>query len=242
MPRTWKHPATTRLGMPDPGHQPPKSIHLVGLGPSHHDFLQMWINPETPDVCWQRDELWTVNRGIWTLPADVTFVMDHINGEAANWPTYGWRLWNHDKPIITSDNLDGWPPHVYRYPFEEIWTFYSGLPRPARTEWVINSIPFVLMYAGFIGVKDIFCWGMDYHHHRSGRVEDGHPNVAYYIRVLEEIGVNVHIGSTSTLLDTNNRAWFYGYQNDPRPQTIARRAQFRRMVGLDPAPEEEGDG
>jgi hypothetical protein len=235
----WQHPVQTSLGVPDPNHQPPKSIHLIGLGPSHRDYQQMWLNPETPEVLYQRDEAWTVNRGIFAVPHDLLFCMDHITGEAENWPTYGSRLWHHDKPIITSDNAEGWPAHVLRYPFEEIWTWtQETFKHPPRSDWIINSMPFALIYAAFIGVEEIFTWGLDYHHHSSGRVEDGHANCAYWVRVVEEIGVKVNAPHTSTFLDSNNRSFFYGYHKDPRPASQARRAKFRRLAGLDQAPEQ----
>jgi hypothetical protein len=238
---TWQHPAKTSLGVPSKDPVSPKSIHLVGLGPSHHDFMQMWLNPETPEVLYGRDEIWTVNRGVFCVPHDVVFVMDHLQGEANNFPVYGSRLWHHDKPVITSDNLEGWPDHVHKFPFDAIWTFFQSEYRhPPRCEWAINSIVFVLQYAAFIGVEEIFTWGLDYYHHKSGRVEDGHSNVAYWVRVLEERGIKINAPHTSTFLDTSNRAFFYGYQEDPRPASSSRRATFRRLVGLDEAQEAEG--
>ena len=221
----WRHPT---------GRQP-KIVHLVGLGPTHHDFDQGWLTPHTPEVLWKADETWTINRGVFNIQHDLVWVMDHITGEAQTYPHYGARLWNHDRPIITSDNLDGWPPHVHAYPFDAIWTWLNTEfnPPPVHIDWWVNSVPYIVVYAAFIGVKQINGWGLDYHHHRSGRVEDGHPNVAYWIAQMERVGLRCNGVDGSTFLDSNNRGFIYGYQADPRPAAVAQRQRFRTLSGIE---------
>jgi SAM-dependent methyltransferase len=69
--------------------------------------------------------------------------------------------------------------------------------------------------------------------HSSGTVEDGHPNVAYWVGKLEATGLVVTTCADSSFLNANQRDHIYGYQRDPR--TIpANRARFRAMVGLEP--------
>ena len=245
--RSWQHPT---------GKQP-KTVHLVCLGATHHDYDQLWLSPDTPDVLAASDEVWTVNRGVFNIPHDVAFVMDFIEGEANRWPVYGARLWNHDRHVITSERPDDWPPHVHRFPFEEVYSWLSRWPKqkwtdldgteyesagpPTQVDWWINSIPFVVAYAGWIGVKHLKLWGADYHHHNSGRVEDGHPNVAYWLAQMERVGMTITLPQTTTLLDVNMRHAIYGYppHMDPRPAAVARRAAFRRLAGID---QEAADG
>lgn len=245
--RTWKHPTGGS----------PKSVILVGLGPSHHDYDQAWLAANPPDVLWQADEVWGINRGIYSITHDVQFVMDYLEGECFRWPVYGAKLHNHDKPIITSEVPDGWPSHIHRFPFDEIWTWLSGFPKekwtdihgieresvgaPVHQEWWHNSVPFIFAYAAFIGVQKVYCWGLDYHHHKSGRVEDGHTNVAYWVGFLERAGLQVIPYDQSTFLSANQRGYIYGYPEhlDPRPPAVAKRAMFKRFAGMD---REKDDG
>jgi len=222
----WQHPTGNA----------PKVVHLVGLGPTHHDYDQGWLNPATPEVLWQANEVWAINRGCFNIRHDMLWVMDHISGEAENFPVYGAKLWNHDKPIITSDNADGWPPHVHLFPFDEIWTWLNSpvFKTPPKHMLFHNSVAFVVVYAAFIGVKQIRGWGLDYHHHKSGRVEDGHANVAYWVGRMEEAGLEVAPVESSTFLGVNMSGYIYGYQRDPRPPAVAKRAQFARIAGIDP--------
>lgn len=246
---SWTHPTGSR----------PKTVSLIGLGPTHHDYDQAFLAPQTPDPVWKVDEVWTINRGLMNIRHDMAFVMDHLGsvtedgltiGEAALYPVYGAAMWHHDKPIITSDNCTGWPEHVKRYPFDEIWSWMQSWQKrsivnafgeeieaggpPVHYDWCVNSVVFMMWYAAWLGVREVRCWGLDYHHHKSGRVEDGHPNVAYWVGVMErEVGMKVQPFDQSTFLDAGQRSFFYGYQNDPRPNATMKRSLFRRLAKLD---------
>ena len=230
---SWTHPTTTRLGVRITDPRPPKSVHLVGLGPSGREFAWMWLNPETPELLTGRDEIWSVNRAVFgSVPHDLLFVMDNITNEAEQFPEYGERLWRHDRPIITSDNLAGWPAHVLAYPYAEVMDWADRTFQVARTDWFVNSMPFAMLYAAWIGVEELYLWGLDFVSHSSGKaVEDGHPNVAYWIAKIEEAGVKVVIPRSSSLCDANHREVFYGYQRDPRAASRFRRAEFYRRIG-----------
>lgn len=244
MERKWAHPTGGA----------PKTVHLVGLGPTHHDYDQQWLAPHTPDTLWQTDETWIINRGMFAINHDMAWVMDHIQGEAENFPIYGAKLWNHDKPIITSDNLDGWPAHVHAYPWDEIMTWLSLWPKtkwidcygieremagpPVHVDWFHNSVPYIILYAAFIGVQKLYGWGLDYHHHKSARVEDGHPNVAYWAGLMEKAGLQVIPFDQSTFLGAHQRGWIYGYQRDPRQVAASRRQRFRMLSGIELEPAE----
>ena len=214
--------------------------------------------PDTPEIVANADEIWTVNRGVFHFQHDIAFVMDYIEGEAYRFPVYGARLWNHDHHLITSVRPDYWPPHVHRFPFEEIytwlqlwpklkWTDCHGVERetggaPAHGDWWVNSIPYVLAYAAWLGVRKLNVWGGDYAHHNSGRVEDGHPNVAGWAMALEAMTGMVTRGyGNTTLMDTSMRGHIYGYPPhlDPRPNAVSRRAAFRKLAGID---KEDSDG
>jgi hypothetical protein len=218
---TWQHPTGKR----------PTRVSLVALGPTHHDFTSSAIQPEIPQPIWDVDEIWTLNRGALALPHDLLFVMDHLWGEAERFPSYGYRLWNHDRPIITSDNCDGWPAHVHRYPIAEVLDYAERVLHAKHGDWWHNSVPFLVVYAAMIGVRELRVWGADYHHHKSGRVEDGHPCVAYWVAKTESVGMITYPVATSTFLGADNRDWIYGYRDDPRADAVGRRRTFNKLIG-----------
>lgn len=209
----------------------PTIVTLLCLGPSQHDYITAAIDHDRDESLVGSDEVWTLNRGLTVYDHDLLFVMDHITGEAEADPDYGMRLWHHAHPIITSDNATHWPPHVHCYPFEEIQDWLAGTVKPAHSDWWHNSVPYIIVYAGFIGVKRLRIWGADYHHHRSNQVEDGHPNVAYWTGIMEQVGLTVHPISSSTLLGANQRHVIYGYQTDPRLSASNRRRRFWHQTG-----------
>jgi hypothetical protein len=218
---SWTHPTPGAL-------RAPRRVTLVSLGPSREEYCMAMQEPEPAFP--PGDEVWTLNRGVWHVPHDLLFVMDHIQGEADHYPEYGARLWRHNRPIITSDTAGGWPAHVHRFPFEQVQAWLRDGVNPVHGDWFHNSLAYILVYAAFIGVRELTVWGADYHHHRSGRVEDGHPNVAYWAGVLERVGLTVRAPSASTFLNANQRGYIYGYRDDPRDEARARRERFINLV------------
>lgn len=219
-----------------PTGKTPKTVNLLCLGPSRQRYLDACFTDEPDEIINTADEVWTLNRGGLAFPHDLLFVMDHIGGEADKFPRYGAALWNHSKPIITSDNCEGWPAHVRRYPMLELWDWLRRNVQPNHGDWFHNSVAYILVYAAFIGVKTLRVFGADYHNHTSGVVEDGHPCVAYWAGRLESAGLVVMPVAESGFLNANQRQWMYGYKDDPR-RIPAARARFRAMVGLEAAPE-----
>lgn len=223
---TWTHPTGNA----------PQIVTLVCIGPSRNAYIGGCFEEDLSDSMMGVDEVWTLNRGVSLYRHDLLFVMDHIQGEADRFPRYGARLWQHDRPIITSDDCEGWPAHVHRYPFNEIWNWTIRVCNPMHGDWFHNSLAYILTYAGFIGVKELRVFGADYSHHHNGVVEDGHPCVAYWVGKMEAAGLVVKVPHESAFLNINQRHFIYGYKEDPR--TIpANRSRFRAMVGLDAAPE-----
>lgn len=215
----WDHPTGNT----------PKTVTLVSLGPTREDYVASLQNPE-PLSATESDEIWTLNRGTLHTPHDLSFVMDHIHGEAMQYPRYGAFLWRHDKPIITSNISEPWPPHVHCYPFNEIQEWIADQVGAVHADWWHNSVAYIVVYAGFIGVKQLNVWGADYHHHRSGRVEDGHPNVAYWVAQMERVGMVTTVCEPSTFLGANQRDYIYGYAHDPRRVAVERRRRFYHLI------------
>lgn len=222
----WTHPT---------GNQP-KIVTLVCLGTTRNTYAAACLEDDLSEHLQGVDEIWTLNRGVTLFRHDLVFVMDHLGGEADRFPRYGAALWRHDKPIITSDDCDGWPAHVHRYPLAEIWEWLRVHLNPMHGDWWHNSVAYILAYAAFIGVKELRVFGADYSHHNSGIVEDGHPNVAYWVGKLEAAGLVTRPCGDSHFLNCAQRGWMYGYRDDPR-RVPAARGRFRALTGQAALPE-----
>lgn len=226
MPTAWTHPTG----------KTPKTVALVCLGPSRNSYIGACFESDLSDSLAGVEETWTLNRGHSAFKHDLCFVMDHLGGEADKFPRYGASLWNHSQPIITSDNCDGWPAHVHKFPFKEVWNWTIGAVNPQHGDWYHNSVAYIIVYAAFIGVQELRIFGADYSMHSSGVVEDGHPCVAYWVGKMEQVGLRVMAPGDSAFLNVNQRSWIYGYRDDPR-KIPANRARFRAMVKLPADPE-----
>lgn len=219
---SWMHPTGKK----------PKIVTLVLLGSSHEHYVLGVFDKDLSRALTESDEIWTVNRGGPVFRHDLLWVMDNIQGEADQWPTYGAELWKHDKPIITSDNADCWPSHVRLYPWTEIQEWLANTVNAAHRDWFHNSVSYILVYAAWIGVSEIRVYGGDYSYHNNGYVESGHPNVAYWTGCLERVGLIVRPYSKSQFLNANQRDYIYGYRNDPR-RVPFNRAKFKELIDKD---------
>ena len=75
-----------------------------------------------------------------------------------------------------------------------------------------NSIPMILAYAGFIGIRTINLFGADYDFPGAAVHEAGKPNCEYWVALIAGLlGVEVNLPSRSTLLSINQGRDIYGY-------------------------------
>jgi len=204
---SWKHPTG----------QNPKRVAIVCLGPTKLDLVEVQTAHEPQrdlrhnDV----DELWGLNAGInWLwgrVKWDLVFIMDHLGGESAKHPQYGRHIaqLSNRIPIITSDNTEGFPD-VFPYPLRDVVTEVG-----AENAYFHNSLPYMLAYALFIGVKEIHLWGADYSHEQLKDRESDRANAEYWVGFCRARGVRVIVPESTTLLNSRNHGWFYGYLHQP---------------------------
>ena len=211
--RDWVHP--TRAV--------PETVTVVALGPTKSDFLEATTTHEPPAIVWECDELWGMNGGVnhfaGRVAYDMLWVMDHLDGEERKEPEYAnhIRRWlqRFGRPLMTSQ-AGSWSEHpqVYEYPLEDVWRFakrHMGHFYP----YFHNSIPYVLAYAAFIGVKRLKLWGADYHHESIKRREDDKPNAEWWVAWCARHGMHLHLPASTTLCSANRGVWFYGYRDQP---------------------------
>lgn len=223
-PKAWEHPT---------GNQP-KRVAIIGLGPTSQDWhaAHVQYTPPLDPV----DEVWTVNKGFRTVKADMVFIMDDLVDEARKSPRYGDEIAACDIPVVTStvDALvkERWP-RALRYPLKEVMQFWGAQlihKRTGNTEinadealnvglgdagYIFNSIPYMLAYAGFIGVNNISLWGVDYTFPGAPAREDDRANAEFWIAALQfGLGVAFQYPSRTTICNRNLLSadrTFYGF-------------------------------
>lgn len=205
---TWQHPTGNA----------PERVAVMCLGPTKLDLIEVQTAHEPQpglrhvDI----DELWGLNAGInWLFGRvawDLLFVMDHLAGEEAKHQQYGAHIRRRSKttPIITSDNAATFA-NAHFYPLRQVLD-YAG---PHHHGYFHNSLPYILAYAAFIGVKVLHLWGADYSHERLKDRESDRANAEYWVCFARERGVTVIVPESTTLLNSPKHGWYYGYAHQP---------------------------
>jgi hypothetical protein len=207
-PAPWFHP-TARYATTG---QIPETVALVALGPSRYDYFEKIV----PHEYQKFDEVWTVNTGLRALRSDLIWVMDDLDLFASRHPQYGEDLERSDAPIITSKAYPRFG-HAAEYPIRPIVEWCG----PQASVFHDNSIPYALAYAGWLGVKTLVLYGVDYSFPNLERVEAGREVAAHMVGFLRGRGMQVAITPSSTLLATSRRVHdplfqaFYGYLRPP---------------------------
>lgn len=224
----WQHPTG----------ETPTSVNILACGPTQATYHagHLTYDPVLPPA----DETWLVNKAIRTCRGDVAFVMDDLVGEAHQSEQYRRDLAKFPGPILTS-TVDQPVSQVLHdrygdtYPLPlDLMVRYFGM-RVLRARGVSeqsaqlidrvgldvaaywhNSIPYMLAYAAFIGVANVFLYGADYTHPKSGADirEDDRANCEYWVGFLRALGVSVAVTADTTLLNKlqhKGKRWFYGF-------------------------------
>ena len=223
----WHHPTGDH----------PKVIDLIALGPSqreYHGHQHAAYNP----VLSAPDETWIVNKGLRTVKSDLAFVLDDLEGERRRSQRYASEIiaYARSRPVITSELMDcersRWPGKIHNFPLTPIidclgkrLAFCQGIAKPTPAQardaglqaafYLHNSIPMILAYALFIGVKEIRLFGADYTFRNADHMEENRPNCEYWIGFLRACGVRIRLPASTTLLNTDQNRRTYGYARDP---------------------------
>lgn len=222
----------------------PERVIMLLLGESKQDYANMLAVSHDP--CFPPSEVWTCNAGFRIWRHDLLFLMDDFEQEAYKWPQYGKELAAHDRPIITSTVYPRAGRHMVAYPFTRIC---QDLELKHMDRYFFNTVPYMLAYALWIGVKHVTLFGADYHHpHAAGREGDV-ENAHWWLGYLRAKGVAISVANSSTLMGARNVGRpLYGYRFDPRV-TLDRpqheddplSAGAQALVDGDDAPKQPGD-
>ena len=196
----------------------PRTVDVVALGYSMRSYMHRQLNKglAVEDTV---DEVWTVNRGIRLINADMAFVLDELPDEIENDPAYGEALKAYNKPIITT-RCDPSVPMSTLYPAVDILDCLRDTHgwKGSDPYWH-NSMPMVLAYALFIGVQELTLWGCDYQSEQGVSLEDDRANLEYWCGVCRYAGMRIGVPVDSTLLNqrkTGGALHVYGLRNQRR--------------------------
>ena len=214
----------------------PAVIDIIALGPSQREYHADQHSSYTPNLD-RPDETWIINKGLRTVKSDLAFVLDDLEGERRKSARYADDIiaYAEKRPVITSELMDierpAWPGLFFNYPLTEVIDHIGGLvadrqgvePTPQTVRglglqagWYLhNSVPMILAYALYIGVKEIRLIGADYTIRHSDNMEENRSNCEYWVGFLRAMGVRIRVPSGTTLLNTCLSKRVYGYARDP---------------------------
>jgi hypothetical protein len=202
------------------GRPAPARVALVALGPSRTAYHELLAHHE-PSAPWE--EVWTLNTGMRALRADLCFVMDDEAEFALRYPEYGDLLRAPPCPVITGCVYDEYPAIAYPLAGVTLWTGVGGPYHDC-------SIPWILAYAGAIGVAEVTLFGVDFDFPDLARRERGREVTAWWCGFLQGRGCQVRIVETSSLLRTRDRMGdpefrpYYGYMSQSAVDAAIKRA------------------
>lgn len=210
----WQHP-TGKV---------PASVLIVALGPTKHSLLELTTGHEPIADLMAVEEVWGINGGVnqfvGRIQWDILWVLDHLRGEEAREPVYAGyiRRWLERFPsshLITTQADDSWPTSVHEYPLGEIAGVLTSMGGGPESVWFRNSIPMIMAYCWFIGVKKVFLFGADYHHEAIKRREDDKGNAEAWCLFYKLTGGKLIMPKDTTLMDSNKPFAIYGYERQP---------------------------
>ena len=224
----WQHPTGGK----------PVSVNIVACGPTQATYHagHTLYDPALPAA----DETWLVNKAVRTVRGDLAFVMDDLVGECRRSDKYRQSLIEYPGPILTSSTdtaalaaVAGRQAPTLELPIALMMRYFAMRALRARgvaeqspelidrvgmdiAAYWHNSVPYMLAYAAFIGAKNVFLYGADYTHPKSGSDvrEDDRANCEYWVGFLRALGVSVAVTGDTTLLNKlqhKGHAWFYGF-------------------------------
>lgn len=168
----------------------PKSVVLLGLGPSHQSYVgEVLCNLGQP---WA-EEVWTINGGAVAFQCDRCFSIADLRTDLHKWPHWAKWLSRTSMPIYTSKTYPEFPTTI-EYPLESLRKFINF-------DLVFcNTGPMALALAMWLGIKEVWLFGIDYTYPNIHLAEQGGQAFAFLLGMCKQMGVEFHIPHTSSLM------------------------------------------
>lgn len=187
---------------------------LLGLGPSKDGFFNHLV---AHNGTWKAeyDEIWGINTALKFAQCDLYFVMDDMDLYTRHYPVYYKACVECKLPIITNNVRYSDFPTSVCYPDNHVLQHFDG----GYGYLLHSSLPWVIAYAIWLGVKKLGLWGIDYSLPDRPDVtkERGRTCAEFWLGVAMGQGVRLQMPPNTTILD---RVLFpgarpYGYLKPP---------------------------
>ncbi len=172
----------------------PNSIVLLGLGPSYQTYIgEILVKLGQPFA----EEVWTINGGAVAFQCDRCFSIADLETDLHTIPHWARWLAKAKVPIYTSRAYPQFPSTI-TYPLDEIRKF-------VKMDLVFcNTGPMALAMAMWMGVKDIYLFGIDYTYPNIQIAEQGGQAFTFLLGMCKMMGIEFHIPQTSSLMGAVN--------------------------------------
>lgn len=190
----------------------PAKVAIVALGPSSLRYIQQAAMHGSTK---QYDEVWTVNSYVDVIRSDRLFHMDDFlvqerravkNQRIANMLE---GIKRYKGPVITCRPLERYPSSV-EFPLGPVIQEFGAC-------YFANTVPYMLAYAGWLGVQELHLFGCDYSWPNRMQAEAGRACTEYWLGQLNARGIVTLVDSTSTLMDAQTYSGsvkpLYGYSD-----------------------------
>jgi hypothetical protein len=193
---------------------PPKRIAIVALGPSSLRYIQQVNMAGDRDIVY--DEVWTVNTYANVIKSDRLFHMDDFRIQEMRARAGNKRIAHmleaikkYEGPVYTCFPQPEFPSSV-SFPLGEVIAKYKSL-------YFNNTVPYMLAFAGLLGVEKVTMFGADYTYPGRMAAEAGRACTEYWLGRLHSQGVEIEVCNQSTLMDGRDAVGgvfpLYGYKD-----------------------------
>ena len=188
----------------------PKTVILLGMGPSISDYLQDTLTQElTAKYC---DEIWAINMAANAFHHDVCFWMDDLQSQYEFKPGLIDLIRRRNKPVITSKQHPELFKHCYDYPVEDIARI--GIPAFGKP-YLNNSVAQAVGYAMHKGVKCLKMYGADFTYPNRNFAETGRACTESWVTLASITGMEIKISPSTSLFDSADDHGVYGFAEQP---------------------------
>lgn len=194
----------------------PEHVAIVAMGMSHRDFVTACAASGSAHALF--DEVWAINAMAGVILADRIFMMDrpsYLINDTKNshddCSQYARWMRRVTAPVYTAFPEPDVCPTSVAYPLAEVLS-------DIRFPYLNTTVAYAVAYAIHIGVREISLFGCDFTYANAHISESGRGCVEFLLGIAVSRGIQVNVGQSSTLLDSNvpQEKQFYGYEGRVR--------------------------